>query len=221
MRLILLGPPGSGKGTQADRIAKHLGIKHISTGEILRLAIQKGSPLGREAYEYVKAGKLVTDELINRLIEEELTDAGTENGFLLDGYPRTLPQVEFLERLLKSFGKTIDRVIYINVSLGKIIERLGGRRTCSKCQRVYHTVYSPSAKGEICEVCGGNLYQREDDKPSVIKKRYEEYINKTEKLLDYFRSKDNFVEINGEQGIEEVYKEILKVLGILLYRNDA
>ncbi len=212
MRLILLGPPGVGKGTQAQLLCKRYKIPQISTGEIFRAAVKAQTPLGRQIDAILKAGKLVEDSITLALIKERLKKQDCKNGFLLDGFPRTIPQADCLESLLKEMKQTLDGVINIAVKEKVIVVRLSDRRTCPRCGAVYHQKVNPSKKGEFCEKCNTRLQQRDDDRPETIKKRLETYRNLTEPLIAYYKKKKLLFDVNGEQPIEKVFEDIVKVL---------
>lgn len=214
MNLILLGPPGSGKGTQGRRLAERLGIPQISTGDILREAVREGTPLGLKAKAYMDQGKLVPDEIVIGIIKERLEADDTKKGAIFDGFPRTVPQAEALERILGELGRKIDAVIDIEVSDEEVLRRLTGRRTCRNCGAMYHVVFNPPKREGVCDVCGGELYQRDDDKEETIKNRLKVYREQTEPLEAYYEKKGILRRIKGEASIEEVEREILELLGI-------
>jgi len=213
MRMILLGKPGGGKGTQATLLKELLNVPQISTGDILREAVKNETALGKEAKTYMDAGKLVPDGLIKGLVEERLTQDDVKDGFIFDGFPRTLAQAEDLKEISERLGISIDKVVYIGVPTEKIVKRLSGRRSCA-CGAVYH-IESKKPKVEgVCDICSGKLYQRDDDKEDVIKKRIEQYEAQTMPLIDYYGKEGILVTINGDQDIDDVFKEIRDNLGI-------
>jgi adenylate kinase len=210
MVVILLGPPGSGKGTQAERIKNTLNVPHISTGDMLREAIKNNTPIGKEVKQYLDSGKLVPDETIINMISERISKADCKDGFLLDGFPRTINQAKGLDSLLKGLKRKIDKVINLAVSEDVLIERLSGRRSCAKCGTPYHVAYKSPKKENTCDRCTGQLYQRDDDKPETIKNRFQVYQKQTAPLLDYY--KDVVININGNQNIELISKNIASVI---------
>lgn len=213
MRIILLGPPGSGKGTQAKLISEKFGIPHISTGDIFRLHISQKSSLGLEAKSYIDKGQLVPDELTIKLIESRLTEDDCKNGFLLDGFPRTINQADALEGLLKKINASVDSVINIEVPSEDIIDRITGRRVCKNCGASYHIIFNPSAASGICDRCEGPLIQREDDTEGTVRKRLEVYENQTKPLIKYYDEKGLLRNVNGSQDIAKVFKDICNILG--------
>lgn len=212
MVILFLGAPGAGKGTQASLISKKLGIPHISTGDIFREAVSKGTELGKKAKEYMDRGELVPDEIVIGIVKERILQEDCKNGFVLDGFPRTVAQAEALDSVLKEMGKKIDWVFNVVVSEDEVVKRLSGRRTCKNCGAVYHIVYNPPAKDNVCDACGGELYQRDDDREETVRNRIQVYAEKTAPLIDYYKSKGVLVDINGELSVEEVTKEIEKYL---------
>jgi len=212
MILILLGPPGGGKGTQAVKLFEKYGLIQISTGDILRSEIKKGSGLGKEANQYVSKGLLVPDDIMIRIIEKRIADDDCKNGFILDGFPRTIPQAKALDELLEKLAKKIDKVISMIVSENFLIERLTGRRLCSKCGAGYHIKYSPPKVQGKCDTCGGELIQREDDKEETIKKRFSVYQDQTTPLIEYYQKKSILREVNGEGDVESVYRLIVSII---------
>lgn len=213
MRILLMGPPGAGKGTQAARIANYYGIPHISTGDIFRAVIQKGTELGRRAKEYLDTGKLVPDEVTIGIIRGRFKEQDCAKGFLLDGFPRTLPQAEALDQLLEDLGMKLDLVLSIVVAPEIILERLTGRRVCRNCGATYHIVFQHPCVPGVCDRCGGELYQRSDDTVETVTCRLEVYIKQTAPLFEYYRTRGVLREVNGEQDIDEVWSEIQSVLG--------
>jgi len=213
MRIILLGPPGSGKGTQAKFIIEKFSIPHISTGDIFRLHISQKSLLGLEAKSYIDKGQLVPDEVTVQLIKSRLTEDDCKNGFLLDGFPRTIKQADALESLLKEINVSVDSVINIEVPTEDIIDRITGRRVCKKCGASYHIIFNPSAANDICDRCGGPLIQREDDTEGTVRKRLEVYESETKPLIRYYEEKGLLRNVNGSQDIAKVFKDICNILG--------
>ncbi|NPV30141.1 MAG: adenylate kinase [Firmicutes bacterium] len=212
MRILLIGPPGAGKGTQAARIAGFCEVPHISTGDIFRAAVQAGTELGRKAREYLDAGRLVPDEITIEIIRERLKQPDCSRGFLLDGFPRTLPQAEALDRLLADLGTHLDVVLYIRVSPEVLVERLTGRRVCRNCGATYHVLFQPPRLPGVCDRCGGELYQRSDDTAETVRDRLEVYMSQTAPLLEYYRERGLLKEIDGEQEIEAVWAGIQNCL---------
>ena len=205
MKLIFLGPPGAGKGTQAERISKLYGIAHISTGDMLRSQMREGTPLGAEAKGYIERGELVPDALIIAMVAERIKEADCENGFLFDGFPRTVAQAEALNDI-----SDIDMVIDIAVPAERILERIGGRRMCSGCGAGYHT---STYHKDTCEKCGSPLYIRDDDKPETVKKRLAVYHEQTQPLIDYYTKQGCLVDVDGTQDMADVFAAIVKILG--------
>lgn len=214
MNLILLGPPGAGKGTQAALLSQRLGIPHVASGDLFREAMKRGTELGRKAQSYIERGVLVPDEVTSAMIEERLKEADCLKGVVLDGFPRTLEQARALEGILARGEKKVDRVVVIQVSEDTLIERLSGRRTCRRCQANYHILFNPPQKEGVCDECGGDLYPRSDDKEETVRKRFRVYIEETAPLIDYYRRQGLLTEIDGEQGIEGVQRRILSALSL-------
>lgn len=213
MRLILLGPPGAGKGTQASGIVKKYNIPHISTGDIFRKNIKEGTELGIKAKEYMNKGLLVPDELVVAIVKDRLVQDDCKKGFLLDGFPRTVAQADALDIELKNLKYNLDKVINIEVSKDELIKRAVGRRICKECGGTYHLIFNPSKTEGVCDECGGELYQRKDDNEETVSKRIEEYLNKTQPLINYYEKQDKIVNIDGKQDIDKVYEDIIKALG--------
>ncbi|KJF25718.1 adenylate kinase [Clostridium aceticum] len=213
MRTILLGPPGAGKGTQASVIVNEFHVPHISTGDIFRYNIKQGTDLGKKAKIYMDQGLLVPDELVVAIVEDRLKQEDCKNGFLLDGFPRTVPQAEALDNALVKMDISLDRVINIEVDKDKLVRRAVGRRICKECGATYHLEFNPSSKGELCDQCGGKLYQREDDTEETVSKRIEVYLKETQPLIQYYQERDLLMVINGDQDIAIVSKEIVDALG--------
>lgn len=212
MNIILMGLPGAGKGTQAERIVKEFGIPHISTGDMFRAAVKNETPLGLEAKSYMDKGLLVPDEIVIGIVRERLAMDDCAKGFLLDGFPRTVPQAEALTATLKELGREIDHVININVRRELLIERLTGRWICPICGASYHTLFNPPKEAGVCDKDGGKLFQRDDDKPEVVAQRLDVNIAQAQPLIDYYAEQGLLRNINGEQDIQVVFAEITSVL---------
>jgi adenylate kinase len=204
----MLGAPGAGKGTQAQKLAQHLSIPQISTGDMLRQAVSEGTPLGIEAKKYMDAGKLVPDDVVIGIVAERIKKPDCVRGFILDGFPRTIEQAQALDSIAK-----IDWVINIDVPEDILVERITGRRSCKKCGAVYHVKYNPPAKEGICNVCGEKLYQREDDREDTVRKRVETYNKQTRVLIDYYARSGNLLNIDGNREIDAIFGDILAKLG--------
>jgi adenylate kinase len=215
IRVVLLGPPGAGKGTQANLLQEMFDACQISTGDILRKAVAEKTPLGREAADYIKRGALVPDAVILNLVAQRVREKDCERGFLLDGFPRTLAQADGLQKMLKPLGLQLDRVLSVQVPTEVIVERLSGRRTCKDCGAMYHVVFSPSKKAGVCDKCGGSLYQREDDRKETIAARLQVYENQTAPLINYYREQGLLREIDGVGTIEEIRRRVIEALGDL------
>ncbi|MCG8541303.1 MAG: adenylate kinase [Clostridia bacterium] len=213
MRLILLGPPGAGKGTQAVRIANKYNIPHISTGDILRKNIKDGTELGKKAKEYIDKGLLVPDELVVAIVEDRLKEEDCKSGFLLDGFPRTVNQAEALDKVLNNMNTSLHGVINIKVDKSTLVGRAVGRRICQECGATYHVEFNQSKTEGKCDVCDGELYQRNDDKEETVSKRIEVYLNETAPLTEYYSKKELLENINGQQDINNVFEDIVLALG--------
>jgi len=214
VNLVLLGPPGAGKGTQAALLSQRLGVPHVASGNLFREAMKKETGWGEKAQSYIERRALVPDEVTNAMIEERLKEPDCVQGVILDGFPRTVEQARALEGILAEKGRKIDRVFLIQVSEGILIERLSGRRTCCLCQANYHILFNPPQKEGVCDKCGEDLYQRSDDKEETVRRRFRVYIEETAPLIDYYRCQGLLTEIDGEQGIEGVQREILSALSL-------
>lgn len=212
MNLILLGPPGAGKGTQAKIIVEKLNIPHISTGDIFRYHISNNTSLGIEAKKYIDKGNLVPDDITNMMVEERLSVDDCKNGFLLDGYPRTVNQAKFLEGLFERNNKDIDLVIKVELKEEDILRRLTNRRVCGNCGAVYHLISNLPAKAGFCDKCGSEIYHRDDDKEDVILSRIKVYSEQTKPLVEFYASRQKLFRINGKEDIEIVNKEIMSAL---------
>jgi adenylate kinase len=213
LRLILLGPPGAGKGTQASAIVEKYNIPHISTGDIFRANIKEKTELGKQVEEYLNKGLLVPDELVVSIVKDRISKEDCKNGFLLDGFPRTVAQAEALDEELKNMSLKIDRVINIEADKDLLIERIIGRRICRDCGATYHIKFSPTKQAGICDKCGGELYQREDDKLETVEKRIEVYTEQTKPLIDYYAKKGLLLNVDGTKDKKEVFEDIVKSLG--------
>jgi adenylate kinase len=212
MNVILLGPPGSGKGTQAQKIAEQYHIPQISTGDILRSAVKERTPLGVEAQGYMDQGKLVPDEVVVGIVRDRLMVSDCKKGFIMDGFPRTLPQAEALDATLGEMKWEIDHVISIEVDNEELLRRLTGRRTCRTCGAMFHLMFNPPKKDGICDQCGGELYQRDDDQEETIRARLQVYDEQTAPLIAYYREKGLLRTIDGVGKIEEIFQAIVKAL---------
>ncbi|MDO5136411.1 MAG: adenylate kinase [Eubacteriales bacterium] len=213
MRIIMLGAPGAGKGTQAIKIAEKYGIPHISTGDIFRANIKNGTELGKKAKTYMDQGLLVPDELTCDLVVDRIQQPDAQKGYVLDGFPRTIPQAECLTDALKKLGSKIDYAIDVDVPDEDIVDRMGGRRACLKCGATYHVVYaSPKTEG-VCDVCGDALVLRDDDRPETVQKRLNVYHQQTQPLIDYYMEQGVLKTVDGTQNLEAVFGEIAAILG--------
>lgn len=213
MKIIMLGAPGAGKGTQAKKIADKYQIPHISTGDIFRANIKEGTELGKKAKSYMDQGQLVPDELTLELIMDRFQNPDCKNGYVLDGFPRTIPQAEALTEALAKKGETIDYAINVEVPDENIINRMGGRRACLACGSTYHIVYAPTRVEGICDRCGEKLVLRDDDKPETVKNRLNVYHNQTQPLIEYYTRQGKLAEVDGTQSMEDVFNTIVKILG--------
>jgi adenylate kinase len=213
MDLILLGPPGSGKGTQAKKMVERYHLPQISTGDILRQALKEKTPLGLEAKQYMDQGKLVPDEVVVGIVRDRLKAADCKGGFILDGFPRTVPQAEALGTTLKTMNRGIDHVISIEVDNAELLKRLSGRRTCRNCGAMYHLVFDPPKKKGVCDKCGGELYQRADDQEKTIRARLKVYDEQTAPLIKYYRGKGLLRAIDGVGEVGEIFQRIVKAIG--------
>jgi adenylate kinase len=213
MNLVLMGLPGVGKGTQAERIVENYEIPHISTGDMFRAAIKEGTQLGLEAKSYIDKGELVPDEVTIGIVRERLSKADCEKGFLLDGFPRTVAQAEALEQMLEGLNRKIDHVINIDVDQSILMDRLTGRRICKECGATYHLVFNPPAQEGVCDKCGGELYQRADDNSETVANRLEVNVKQSKPLLDFYETKGYLRNINGDQDINVVFEDVRALLG--------
>lgn len=210
LNLILFGPPGSGKGTQAERLREKRGLRHLSTGDLLRDAVARGTELGKQVKSILASGQLVSDDIILALMRDEIAKVG--DGWLLDGFPRTVGQAQGLDAQLDELGQKIGAIVVLNARREAVIERLSGRRTCTQCKTVFHVKINPPRVDGICDRCGGALVQREDDKPATIERRLDVYEAQTQPILAHYRGKVSIYEVNGELPVDEVTRFIERVL---------
>jgi adenylate kinase len=215
-RVVLLGPPGAGKGTQAKLLQEEFGAVQISTGDILRKAVADQTPLGKEASGYINSGALVPDSLIVNLVAERLKEKDCQKCFVLDGFPRTIPQAESLDEILKKMGLNLNCVLSVQVPHDVIVERLAGRRTCRQCGGLCHVVFNPPKREGICDRCGGELYQRDDDKEQTIANRLQVYDRQTAPLIDYYRERGLLREVDGVGEIGQIRTRVIEALGDLV-----
>lgn len=213
MNIILLGPPGAGKGTQAKRLVEKLHIPQISTGDMLREALKEGTPLGLEAKKYMDSGGLVPDSVVIGLVKERLQKPDAKAGFMLDGFPRTVAQAQELDRIIGEMDRQIDHVISVEVPGSELLGRLTGRRTCRACGAMYHVMFKPPVKEGVCESCGGELYQRSDDNEATVKSRLQTYEAQTKPLVDYYEKQGKLRRVDGMGTMDEVLQRVEKVLG--------
>lgn len=214
MRLVLLGAPGAGKGTQAKKLIEKYGIPQISTGDILRAAVAAGTPLGKEAKSYMDKGELVPDRVVLGMVEERLKQDDCKKGYILDGFPRNVAQAEALDKLLNALGMPLDAALSVDVPFDDLMKRLTGRRTCKACAQMYNVYFNPPKKEGVCDKCGGELFQRDDDKEATIKKRLEVYNSQTAPLIEYYSKKGILKSVKGTGSIDEIFNNLCKVLGI-------
>ncbi len=214
MILILLGPPGAGKGTQAALVSQQAGVAHVATGDLFRENIRNQTELGVQAKAFVDKGALVPDELTVRMLLDRLDRPDTQKGALLDGFPRTVEQARALDEALKQRAQAVDKVLYINVGEEEVVRRLAGRWTCRNCGAVYHQVFSPPKEAGKCDQCGGELYQRDDDKPETVRNRLSVYTQQTAPLIDYYAKQGKLLEVNGEQEAGSVGRDLLRAAGL-------
>lgn len=212
MKIIMLGAPGAGKGTQAKKLAAKYGIPHISTGDIFRANIKNGTELGNKAKVYMDQGLLVPDELVVDLVVDRFKESDCEKGYVLDGFPRTIPQAKALDEALVKNQDAVEYAIDVDVPDEAIISRMSGRRACVGCGATYHTVTIPPKKEGICDVCGGNLILREDDKPETVEKRLKVYHEQTQPLIDYYQTKGILKSVDGTKDLNDVFKEVVNIV---------
>lgn len=212
MRLVFLGAPGAGKGTQAKRLVEKYGIPQISTGDLLRAAVAAGTPLGKEAKAYMDRGELVPDSVVLGMVKERLSQDDCKKGFILDGFPRNVAQAEALDKMLAEMNMPLDLALNLDVPFDDLMKRLTGRRTCKSCGQMYNIYYSPSKEEGKCDKCGGELFQRDDDKEETIRKRLEVYKAQTEPLIDYYTKKGILKSVAGTGNIDEIFSSICAIL---------
>ena len=213
MKIVMLGAPGAGKGTQAKKIAGKYGIPHVSTGDIFRANIKNGTKLGMQAKAYMDAGNLVPDEITIGMLLDRIHEEDSEKGYVLDGFPRTIPQAESLTAALKERGESIDYAIDVDVPDENIIRRMSGRRACLSCGATYHIVYNAPKKEGVCDQCGEPLVLRDDDKPETVQNRLNVYHRQTQPLIDYYKKEGVLAQVDGTQDMEQVFQDIVKILG--------
>ena len=213
MKIIMLGAPGAGKGTQAEMISEKYGLPHISTGDIFRANIKNGTELGKEAKKYMDQGQLVPDELTVKILLDRVAQADCKNGYVLDGFPRTIPQAEVLDEELTKLGDKVDFAINVDVPDDNIINRMSGRRACVSCGATYHVVFNPTKVEGVCDKCGANLILRDDDKPETVKNRLDVYHKQTQPLIDFYSKKGILKEVDGTVAMNEVFNAITAILG--------
>ncbi|MCL4473424.1 MAG: adenylate kinase [Actinobacteria bacterium] len=214
MRLVLLGAPGAGKGTQAKKLIEKYNMPQISTGDLLRAAVGEGTDLGKEAKSFMDKGELVPDSVVLGMVEERLQKDDARNGFILDGFPRNTAQAEALDAMLEKLGMPLDAALSVDVPLEDLMKRLTGRRTCKGCGQMYNIYFSAPATEDECEKCGGELYQRDDDQEATIQKRLEVYQEQTAPLIDYYGSKGILKSVSGTGNIDEIFNNVVSTLGL-------
>ena len=212
MRIVLVGPPGAGKGTQAHFIASHLAIPRISTGDIFRYNVSQGTPLGRQAKEYMDRGDLVPDEVTIAMVRDRLSEDDAQPGFLLDGFPRNVPQAETLKKQLMDWDERLTVVLELVVDEDEVVRRLSGRRTCRRCERVWHIMFDPPTRDGICDACGGELFQRDDDREETVRHRLEVYKKQTAPLVSYYADEGILIGIDATGPVEEITERALAAL---------
>ncbi len=213
MNIVLLGAPGAGKGTQAARMVERYGVPHISTGDIFRKAVGEGTPLGLEAKKYMDAGQLVPDDVVIGIVVDRLAEPDAAKGFMLDGFPRTVAQADALDAALARSGRKLDAVVLVDVPDEALVERLTARRQCRECGRIYNVLVDPPAVEGVCDVCGGEVYQRDDDTVETVSKRLAVYNEQTAPLIEYYRERGVLKPVDGTKSMDEVFTQIVGVLG--------
>ena len=214
MKIIMLGAPGAGKGTQAKKIAEKYNIPHISTGDIFRANIKNGTELGKKAKTYMDQGLLVPDELVVDLVVDRVAKDDAKNGYVLDGFPRTIPQAEALDAALEKINDKVDFAIDVDVPDSNIIDRMSGRRACVSCGGTYHIKYNPTKVEDVCDACGGKLILRDDDKPETVENRLKVYHDQTQPLIDYYTKKSILKSVDGTKDMKDVFQDIVKILEV-------
>lgn len=214
MRLVLLGAPGAGKGTQAKKLIEKYGIPQISTGDLLRAAVAAGTPLGKEAKSYMDKGELVPDSVVLGMVEERLKQDDCKKGYILDGFPRNTAQAEALDKMLASLNMSLTAALSVDVPFEDLMKRLTGRRTCKSCGQMYNIYFKPPAKEGVCDKCNGELFQRDDDKEETIKKRLDVYNAQTAPLIDYYGKKGILKTVQGTGNIDDIFKKVCEILGL-------
>lgn len=214
MRLVLLGAPGAGKGTQAKKLIEKFGIPQISTGDLLRAAVAAGTALGKEAKSYMDKGELVPDRVVLGMVEERLKAEDCTKGYILDGFPRNTAQAEALDKMLAALNMSLGAALSVDVPFEDLMKRLTGRRTCRACGQMYNVYFTPPKKDGVCDKCGGELFQRDDDREETIKKRLEVYSSQTAPLIDYYRTKGILKSVNGTGSIDEIFSSVCNALGL-------
>ncbi|ONN27252.1 adenylate kinase [Thermosipho affectus] len=212
MNIVFLGPPGAGKGTYAKKLANILNIPHISTGDIFREEIASKSDLGKKVEEILKRGELVPDDLTNTIVKERLSKYDCKKGFILDGFPRTVAQAKALDEILKKLGRELGYAIYFEASEEVVVERISNRRICKNCGKIYNLITLPPKVNGKCDVCGGELYQREDDREEVVRKRYKVYMENTFPVIEYYRKDNKLFTVDGSMDVDSVIKEVLNII---------
>ncbi|MBS1112347.1 MAG: adk [Nitrospirae bacterium] len=214
MRIVLLGAPGAGKGTQAKKLIEKYGMPQISTGDLLRAAVAAGTPLGKEAKSFMDKGELVPDRVVLGMVEERLKQDDCKKGYILDGFPRNTAQAEALDKMLGALNMSLNAALSVDVPFDDLMKRLTGRRTCKGCGQMYNIYFKAPAKDGVCDKCNGELFQRDDDKEATIKKRLEVYTSQTEPLIGYYRNKGILKSVSGTGSIDEIFKKVTELLGL-------
>ncbi|WP_084728069.1 adenylate kinase [Thermosipho atlanticus] len=212
MNMVFLGPPGAGKGTYAKELVRILEIPHISTGDMFREAVASGSELGKKVEEILKKGDLVPDDLTISIVKERLSHEDCKKGFILDGFPRTVDQAKALDEILTSLGRELGYAVYFEVSEDIVVKRITNRRICKKCGKIYNLITLPPKIDGKCDICGGELYQREDDREEVVRNRYKVYMNNTYPVIEYYQKQNKLFTIDGASGVDSVIKEVLNII---------